>query len=325
MWKRTCWVLLSASCAVVVWSLQHQQPTNNVNRRQLLSWSAATTTSSLLVGTTAAAAAATATILQPSPALAQDVGGLASRLRQRDPSLLKNSVFNIPPSVQVYPPFMRGRWNVTAKFGGYLFPSTKIPRSQLMAKDDIPGFLKCSIVTTSDVGKEGDVSYPMVIDPTTGWEDRAVTLSNQVNAYLGYDAVQEVLYDPRTNPNRISVDFVNYKTINAERIELFCNARESALLDDPTDDSQVFVASEHVRQVTFGTGSTVGVARQAVTNYAHYWTWRSKKNEPPNQPSLTGNLLTAAYLDPQDPLFFQEPAKPVAVYSHILTAQRITI
>eukprot|EP00527_Entomoneis_sp_CCMP2396_P004888 CAMPEP_0198140316 /NCGR_PEP_ID=MMETSP1443-20131203/3494_1 /TAXON_ID=186043 /ORGANISM="Entomoneis sp., Strain CCMP2396" /LENGTH=40 /DNA_ID= /DNA_START= /DNA_END= /DNA_ORIENTATION= len=38
---------------------------------------------------------------------------------------------------------------------------------------------------------------------------------------------------------------------------------------------------------------------------------------------MTGNLLVAAYLDPQDALYFQEPTDPVVVYSHQLTAQRL--
>ena len=45
------------------------------------------------------------------------------------------------------------------------------------------------------------------------------------------------------------------------------------------DGMPVFVASEYVRQVTFGTGSTVGIPRQAVTNYAHFWTWKKTPDD----------------------------------------------
>ena len=38
---------------------------------------------------------------------------------------------------------------------------------------------------------------------------------------------------------------------------------------------------------------------------------------------ITGNLLTAAYLDLNDALFFKEPVKPFAVYSQDLKATRI--
>ena len=29
------------------------------------------------------------------------------------------------------------------------------------------------------------------------------------------------------------------------------------------------------------------------------------------------------YLDPQDPLFFDEPSKPVVVYSHVITGTKV--
>ena len=159
----------------------------------------------------------------------------------------------------------------------------------------MPGFQKCSIAAICDVGKEEAV-YGMYINESTGLEDREFTLTNQVNAFLGYHAVAEVIYDATKNPNRLSVDFIDYRTRNAERIELFCNARESEVYGD----TPIFVCSEHIRQVTFGGSADVD-----------------------DENKLTGNLLTAAYLDPQGPLFFDEPSKPVAIYSHVLKVDRV--
>ena len=240
--------------------------------------------------------------------------GLAAKLAMKDASALKNSVFNIPPNVQVYPEWMKGTWHVTSSFRGYIFPSEKIPKETLIQDFDIPGFQKCSIAATCDVGKE---NVPWTINVNEqGLEERRVTLESQVDGYLGYKAVSEVLYDPKTNPNRLSIDFVDYKTVNAERIELFCNARESeSFIRD--DGACIFVCSEYIRQVTFGGGSIVGVPRQVGGNYAHFWTWRLL-----DENNLAGNLLTACYLDPQDRLFFDEPAKPVAIYSHNLNAKK---
>lgn len=283
----------------------------DVTRRQFVGASAA-----VLSGSTISS-------VVPSVANAAPTGGsLAERLSQKDPALLQNSVFNLPPPVQVYPQFMRGTWNVTLEYAGYLFPSQKISRSRLTQDVQIPGFQKCSIALLSDVGKE-TVQYTMSIDPDTGLEDRIKTLTTSIDGHSGYSAIQQVLYNPKANPNRLSLVFVEYRTTNAERIELFCNGRESELIDrveDNGDKRQLFVCSEFIRQVTFGTGSQVGVPRQVGTNYAHFWTW---KETPDNPDNLTGNLLTAAYLDPQDSLFFEEPSKPVAVYSHLITANRI--
>lgn len=257
-------------------------------------------------------------------------GSLAERLSKRDPAALTNSVFNLPPPAQIYPPFMRGSWDVTLKYGGYLFPSQKISRDKLTADFQIPGFQKCSIAALSDVGKDV-VRYTLSIDEESGMEDRITTLTSSINDHLGYSAVQEVLYNPRVNPNRLSIIFEKYRTTNAERIELFCNGRESELIRRDDIQSNIFVCSEYVRQVTFGTGSDVGIPRQVGTNYAHFWTWKQPMDTgdvsagtstTSTASTLTGNLLTAAYLDPQDSLFFEEPSKPVAVYSHVITAKR---
>jgi len=252
-------------------------------------------------------------LLLPTAARAETLG---SKLAKKDPDLLKNSVFNVPPSVQVYPDWMKGDWSVTSSFRGYLFPSQKIPKSTITNDVTIPGFQKCSIAATSDVGKE-NVKWKLNIS-NKGIEDRVGTLASQIDGYLGYKAVSEVIYDPKSNPNRLSIDFVDYKTINAERIELFCNARESDSYLRAGDDVPIFVCSEYVRQVTFGGGSEVGIPRQVGGNYANFWTWKYE-----NKNRLSGNLLTAAYLDPQDALFFEEPSKPVAIYSHNLVADRI--
>ena len=264
------------------------------------------------------------------PARAASIG-LAQKLSLRDPSALSNSVFNIPPGTQVYPQFMRGSWNVTLQYSGYIFPSQKIPRSRLTTNAQVPGFQKCSIAALSDVGKEV-VHYKMEIDEATGLEDRKTSLGTSVDDHLGYSAVQEVLYNPKANPNRLSIVFYGYKTTNAERIELFCNGRESELIKPqmPHDNidggaqkrGDIFVCSEYIRQVTFSGSSQVGIPRQVGTNYAHFWTWKEVPGS--DNKELSGNLLTACYLDPQDSMFFEEPSKPVAVFSHVIKAEKLS-
>lgn len=207
---------------------------------------------------------------------------------------------------------------MSLKFAGYLFPSKTISKDDIVKNVNIPGFQKCSIAGIADVGREL-TTYRMKIQ-NNGLEDRVQTLSASTNAHLGYKAVEDVLYDPSTNPNRLSIDFVKNRTRNAERIELFCNARESELVKNPANEAlNIFVNSEYARQVTFSLSQEFGVARQVVGNYAHFWTW--KENE--GGQIMTGNVLTATYLDPQDPMFFQEPSKPVSVYSHQISAKRI--
>ena len=115
----------------------------------------------------------TSAALMPTQAhAAADPNGLAAKLSKRDASVLKNSVFNIPPSAQVYPKFMQGEWDVSLTFAGYLFPSKTIPKDKLTANVNIPGFQKCSIAAIPDVGREL-TTYRMSIQEGTGLEDRA--------------------------------------------------------------------------------------------------------------------------------------------------------
>lgn len=286
---------------------------SDTTRRNLL------TSAPSIVASTVATTLLTLTNPQKSAIAADYNNGLAAKLSKRDASVLKNSVFNIPPSAQIYPPFMKGSWDVSLRFAGYLFPSQVIPKDKVVSNVSIPGFQKCSIAAIADVGRDL-TTYRMSINPDNGLEDRVQTLKSSIGAHLGYDAVENVIYDAPSNPNRISINFNKYQTRNAERIELFCNARESELVPNPADSNvSIFVCSEYIRQVTFSLSQEFGVARQVNGNYAHFWTWR----EQPDGKSMTGNLLTACYLDPQDSMFFQEPAKPVAVYSHQISAVRI--
>jgi len=340
-----CCVVFFSSSASIAFSLSSEAPTPpqtstlGKSRRQILQSSGTVVSKSVIATGFGAVFPSAATCAEPSTTTKGSLNnpsntGLASKLAKRDPALLRNSVFNVPPAAQVYPSFMRGSWDVSCQFNGYIFPSNKIPKSKLMGDFSVPGFQKCSIASIADIGKEGSAQYKMNIDVNTGLHDRSNgDLASQIDAYLGYKAVANVIHDPKTNPNRLSIVFVEYKTRNAERIELFCNARESELYEQEqqqqadiaygtttttTTTTPIFVCSEYIRQVTFGGGPDVGVARQVVGNYAHFTTWKKV-----DENRLKGNILTAAYLDPQDSLFFDEPSKPVAIYSHVLTATRV--
>jgi hypothetical protein len=75
----------------------------------------------------AAAAAAAAALAAPcAPALAADVAPLWERLEKRQ---LDKPIFNAPPAQQVYPDWLEGTWDVTAKFAGYAFPSKRIDKA----------------------------------------------------------------------------------------------------------------------------------------------------------------------------------------------------
>jgi hypothetical protein len=167
------------------------------------------------------------------------------------------------------------------KYRGFIFPSTNIPKEKLIQNYNVPGFQKLSIAMVGDVGRE-ETNYRLRIDEKSKIEDRRLTLQTSIDGHLGYNAVREVIYNDKENPNRISIDFVPQRTRNANRIELFCNARESELVSVPSKSDgvprSIFVCSEYIRQVTFGLSQEFGIARQVSTNYAHFYTWRETAN-----------------------------------------------
>lgn len=139
-------------------------------------------------------------------------------------------------------------------------------------------------------------------------EDKRFNIAAVVDGSLETRVVQRVDYEPERNPNRCSVIFRPGKERNAERVELFINSRDA---DDSSEST--FVASEHLRQVTFGGSVNEGVVRQVSGSYGQYETYT---RQPDGR--VRRNLLTAAYLEPteQEALYFQAVDQPVLVYSH---------
>ena len=196
-------------------------------------------------------------LLDPSPALASSAL-LSERLERKD---LSKPVFNkARPGPQRYPDWLEGTWRCTATFAGFEFPSKTMSKSALIKEPTIPGFQKLSLVYVPDVGTS-DVSYDVRFAKFEGiegvLEDRAFNLKSIVNSYLGKDAVESVEYEPTRDANRTTVNIRPGASPNAERIELFCNARES----ETRVADRTFFASEASRQVTLGYGKDFGTAR----------------------------------------------------------------
>jgi hypothetical protein len=237
---------------------------------------------------------------------------LGDRLAQSKPELLVKPIFNTPPGVTSYPGWLVGTWDVAQVFDGFVFPSKRISREQIMREPAIPGLQKLSVVSVPDMGKS-PCSFQMRFVPGAGGravEDKRFNIASAVDGCLEAKLVQKVEYEPERNPNRCSVVMRPGRTRNAERIELFFNARESEALSEVT-----FVASEHLRQVTFSASPAEGIVRQVSGSYGQYQTF-TRMGDSSGQVRL--NLLTAAYLEPteQEALYFDSVDQPVLVYSH---------
>ena len=203
-----------------------------------------------------------------------------------------------------------------------------------MADVSIPGFQKLSIAYVPDVGSGATHQLRFVRrDDGSVVEDRAFNLASIINGYLGKRLVEEVEYAPEREPNRATVRLVSGGSVNAERIELFSNARESATR--PADG--VFFALESLRQVTLGYTTQFNTPRVAVTDYEHVWTYRLLRTE-----SVRATLSTAGYVQPNEALKYtaaeavrgggapqpqlsgllSAATDPVVLYSHTVAMRR---
>jgi hypothetical protein len=135
-------------------------------------------------------------------------------------------------------------------------------------------------------------------------------------------------------PRRLTVRFVPGSTVNAERIELFANARESATRDDG-----VFFALEALRQVTLGYTKQYNTPRVAVTDYLQVWTYRLLPSG-----DVRATLSTAGYVQPNEALRYTAEAgapgaapqpqlggllaattEPVVLFSHTVDLRRAAV
>ena len=223
----------------------------------------------------------------------------------------------VPPGPTAYPAWLEGTWRCDAAFAGFELPSKKISKQRVVANTDLPGFTKLSVARFGDVGRES-TRYEMRFYRTPSgavYEDYARDVASSLNAHAG-DArlVESVSYDVARNANRATVT-LRPGTRNGERIELFVNGRRSEALGD-----DVFLSSENVRQVTLGYGTTANpnAARVVIGEYQHYATWRRSGPD-----AARCNVLTAVYVEPQDPMFGDAFDLPVVVYAHNVAMSRV--
>ena len=139
------------------------------------------------------------------------------------------------------------------------------------------------------------------------YEDRAFNLDAVVTGYLNQGVgptmvtkvVDGVEYDPEKDPNRTTVRLTKGASVNAERIELFANARES----ETRESDGVFFCAEAVRQVTLGYGREYGTARVINTDYQHVWTFTPVYDDDSKRVErVKVSLSTAGYAQPSDAL-----------------------
>ncbi|EEH58455.1 uncharacterized protein MICPUCDRAFT_56248 [Micromonas pusilla CCMP1545] len=281
------------------------------------------------------------TLALPEPAALAASTSLAERVERRD---LSKPVFNkARPGPTRFPDWLEGTWRCTSTFEGFDFPSKNINKNALLKEPTVPGFQKMSLVYVPDVGTS-DVEYLVRFvranDGDGGvCEDRVFNLKSIVDAYLKRpDAVEAVEYDAASDANRVTVRLAPGVSNNAERIELFSNARES----ETRASDGTFFAAEALRQVTLGYSKDYNKARVVNTDYQHVWSYTPTYESDGSIRRVRCALSTAGYIQPSDAMRLtampnlgggapvpsmgnmgNASFEPAVLYSHTIVMERV--
>ncbi|KAG5178573.1 hypothetical protein JKP88DRAFT_329126 [Tribonema minus] len=269
----------------------------------------------------AAAGAAAASLLTPEHAMSTD-GSLMARIKERR---FDKPIFSLPPQEAAYPDWMEGTWDVTAGFGGYLFPSKTVKKEAVVSNEYTPGFKQLSIMSNADIGPPAAAFQQRFARRGGGGsavrDDRPFNLSAAMRGWLGdrAPAVLSCEYEPERNPNRCSFALRPAAAAGARagagntRVELFTNARETEAAG-----ADAFLLSEYIRQVTIYRPGADVIARELVADYQQFWVYRRGGEEGGGGGGrgFKASLLTCGYLQPQDSNYFDSPTEPVVLYSH---------
>jgi len=236
-----------------------------------------------------------------------------------------------------YPEWLLGTWEVRASFVDAGFPLGK-----RFINREVPGVTKGSmIVALADVGAA--MERPLVYQSRFVYSaeeggvvaDRPFNITQQADALLGYPAVQSVNYDPLDNPTRLNVVWSTPRKRNMSdpldqrdpqqsdlrKAEIFINNRDA---ERASGSGKAWCGSELYRQVTQaarqgGVGDYMTVAcyqQEAGSGDGN------NASEEGVAPVVSASMRVAAFLQPQDPLFFEAGGKAVAIYDYALRLQR---
>lgn len=262
-------------------------------------------------------------VARPEPAAA--AGGHAI-----DYGLFKKSLFNKPPGLLQFPGWMEGEWDAAFQFVGADFPSSvgsasgggnSIPKDRITADTTLPGFRRLSIAMVPDVGKPHRFRLRFQRREDDGGErveeDRAFNLKAALESELGKGAVASINYDGAKNPNRLTVNLLPQAAVNAQKIELFGNARFALPVAAGEEGLAAFRYVEDLRQVSI---SSRLAETTTIGDYRHVWELYRQENG-----DIKGFLSTVAYATPQDPIFQLGAFAPLVVYFHTVTLSRAAV
>ncbi|KAJ9512178.1 hypothetical protein QJQ45_012674 [Haematococcus lacustris] len=147
-------------------------------------------------------------------------------------------------------------------------------------------------------------------------------VQQQADALLGYEAVKSVEYEPDVNPTRLAVVWATPRrnegpaSFDMRKAEVFINNRSS----DPLNDSPCsWSCSELYRQVSQAARQGSVGDYQVITKFVA----ASRVDVCDTAAGVEAQMRVAAFLQPQDALYFETGGKAVAVYDYRMQLSRV--
>ena len=180
-----------------------------------------------------------------------------------------------------YAPFLFGAWDVTSTlkrkiypFGKDFVPSKSLlegsPRNRNEQVGDVTSFQLHYFSTLADtLSNQVTVNMGLGIPQTKVIADRAFNSISASQAYQQLTPVEEVDWDYRADPTRLTLRFgaaplaEDMRPLGQRRGEVYLSARQSEL----SDDGSAFGASERSRSVTVAPGSVVVADQETTTEF----------------------------------------------------------
>lgn len=214
----------------------------------------------------------------------------------------------------IYPDWFLGDWQVTSTLVDMAAPLA--PTLVTPGYADNQRLLNQPVQFTVRFVEEPKPTKAKVLAGISPWEllsrkppviaDLAFNGRSLATAYLGEDAVQQVMVDPRF-PNRQT-------TLLSQGRQLTSSISDRSTEFNPQNDT--WIASELFQQ-EFRSNSQIYLNQVENTTAYRYI------NTIPAQ--IDADQITAIYLSPQDPNYFQSLNQPVALYRyHLVLAARQT-
>jgi len=201
-----------------------------------------------------------------------------SRISAADLSPLNPSVSPLADRDVYYPPFLRGTWDVTASlkrkvypYGTEFSPSQALvegsPRYRYESAGDTTEYEIRYISPDAAAAADGKKSTRVIADR----ESNAVSISR---AYKQLTPVQEVEWDPRKDPTRLTLSFGagpltdDMMPLGKRRAEIYITARrtDSAAAGKGSPE-EAFCASERTRLVYLSPGNVLVSDTETTTEF----------------------------------------------------------